>query len=176
MKNQKGITLIALIITIIVMLILVGVTVATAINGGLFETARKASEDTQIEADKEKLQAAVAGAFDAVEGIVDGTKLETNLPGWTIEGEGPFICTSAKGNTFKVNLDGIIEEGNPIAFKWKNVSLEVDTTTEYQSEALAAVITFSKDGKLEIVSTFNGEKVGEINATILGNGYELCSV
>lgn len=34
MKKMRGITLIALIITIIVMLILVGVTVTTAINGG----------------------------------------------------------------------------------------------------------------------------------------------
>ena len=39
LKNKKGITLIALIITIIVMLILVGVTINVALNGGLFETA-----------------------------------------------------------------------------------------------------------------------------------------
>lgn len=42
--NQKGITLIALIITIIVMLILVAVTVRTAINSGLFGHARNAVE------------------------------------------------------------------------------------------------------------------------------------
>ena len=41
-KKQKGITLIALIITIIVMLILVGVSVTVALNGGLFSTAKKA--------------------------------------------------------------------------------------------------------------------------------------
>ena len=42
MKGQKGITLIALIITIIVMLILVGVSVTVALNGNLFETAKEA--------------------------------------------------------------------------------------------------------------------------------------
>ncbi len=42
MKKQSGITLIALIITIIVMLILVGVTVNIALNGGLFDTAKQA--------------------------------------------------------------------------------------------------------------------------------------
>ena len=36
LKKQNGITLIALIITVIVMLILVGVTVNVALNGGLF--------------------------------------------------------------------------------------------------------------------------------------------
>ena len=45
--NSKGITLIALIITIIVMLILVGVTVNVAIQGGLFNTARQAVARTE---------------------------------------------------------------------------------------------------------------------------------
>ena len=47
LKTQKGITLIALVITIIVMLILVGVSVTVALNGGLFNTAKKAKTDTQ---------------------------------------------------------------------------------------------------------------------------------
>lgn len=45
-KTQKGITLIALIITIIVMLILVGVTISMSVNGGLFEYAGNAVKDT----------------------------------------------------------------------------------------------------------------------------------
>ena len=60
MKKQKGITLIALIITIIVMLILVTVTVTTAINGGLFESTRKASKDTQKQSVLEELNALTA--------------------------------------------------------------------------------------------------------------------
>lgn len=42
MRGQKGITLVALVITIIVMLILVGVSVTVAINGGLFGKAKEA--------------------------------------------------------------------------------------------------------------------------------------
>lgn len=49
MKGQKGITLIALVITIIVMLILVGVSVTIALNGGLFDTAKNARERTKEE-------------------------------------------------------------------------------------------------------------------------------
>lgn len=48
MKNQKGITLVALIITIVVMLILVAVTVAVVVNSDLIghtEKAGKAYED-----------------------------------------------------------------------------------------------------------------------------------
>ncbi len=46
MKGQKGITLVALVITIIVMLILVGVSVTVALNGGLFDTAKDATTKT----------------------------------------------------------------------------------------------------------------------------------
>ena len=46
MRTEKGITLIALVITIIVMLILVAVTITIAVNGGLFNYARNASVDT----------------------------------------------------------------------------------------------------------------------------------
>ena len=81
MKKQKGITLIALIITIIVMLILVGVTVTTAINGGLFEKARIGAKGTQKEVDREKLNMAVAFAYDETTG-----KIEPNRYG-VIRGE-----------------------------------------------------------------------------------------
>lgn len=53
MKDTKGITLIALIITIIVMLILVGVTVTTAINGGLFTASQEAKFKTEVSQIKE---------------------------------------------------------------------------------------------------------------------------
>lgn len=46
MKSQKGITLIALVITIIVMLILVGVSITMAVNGGLFQYAGDAAKGT----------------------------------------------------------------------------------------------------------------------------------
>jgi len=46
MRSQKGITLIALVITIIVMLILVAVTITIAVNGGLFNYAQEASVKT----------------------------------------------------------------------------------------------------------------------------------
>ena len=46
-STNKGITLIALVITIIVMLILVGVTISMAVNGGLFDYAGKASGQTK---------------------------------------------------------------------------------------------------------------------------------
>ena len=64
MKEQKGITLIALIITIIVMLILVAVTINVALNGGIFDKAEDAKTKTQKEVDKEMLLSAVVATVD----------------------------------------------------------------------------------------------------------------
>ena len=47
MKGQKGITLVALVITIIVMLILVGVSITVALQGRLFTTAKDAANNTK---------------------------------------------------------------------------------------------------------------------------------
>ena len=56
MKKEKGITLVALVITIIVMLILLGVTVTGAINGGLIGTSQEAKYKTEISQIKEALE------------------------------------------------------------------------------------------------------------------------
>ena len=57
LKKQNGITLIALIITIIVMLILVGVTINVALNGGLFQKAETATKETEEKAILEEMLA-----------------------------------------------------------------------------------------------------------------------
>lgn len=48
MKKEKGITLVAVITTVILMLILLGVTVSISINkGGLVDKSREAAEETR---------------------------------------------------------------------------------------------------------------------------------
>ena len=54
LKKNKGITLIALVITIIVMLILVAVTISLAVNGGLFAYAGRAVSETNEAIQREK--------------------------------------------------------------------------------------------------------------------------
>lgn len=61
--TQTGITLIALIITIIILLILAGVTIKLTMGeNGIFNLAKKAKEQTQIVDIKEKIQLAYASA------------------------------------------------------------------------------------------------------------------
>ena len=72
-KDQKGITLIALIITIIVMLILVTVTISMAINGQLFNYAKDATTKTnQAIANEGKLGNGKVSVNDGSYSVTDG--------------------------------------------------------------------------------------------------------
>lgn len=71
MKNQKGITLVALIITIIVMLILVAVSVAIVVNSNIIGAAQKtADEYNQADDNVSNL---------ATDPIVNGTSVENYM-------------------------------------------------------------------------------------------------
>ena len=77
-KTQKGITLIALIITIIVMLILVGVSVSVALNTGLFKAAQGAAKNTEAHRINETAisngTVTVGTTTDSIENIVNSYK------------------------------------------------------------------------------------------------------
>lgn len=140
MKKQKGITLIALIITIIVMLILVGVTVTTTINGGLFEKARIAAKGTQKEVDKEKLSMALALAYTETAGKIDTEKLKSELGDeWTVIGTGPYICKNTKtGSKLTVKADGEITDEDLLIINCKIV----ESTTEDKGEITTSKLLF----------------------------------
>lgn len=53
MKSQKGITLVALVITIIILLILAGISIASLSGSGMFQKAQKAVNDYGNASNKE---------------------------------------------------------------------------------------------------------------------------
>lgn len=64
MRNQRGITLIALVITIIVLLILAGVSIAMLTgDNGILSNAQRSSKETAIANAKEKVSTAVNEAM-----------------------------------------------------------------------------------------------------------------
>ncbi len=140
MKNKRGITLIALIITIIVMLIMVGVAINVVVTEGVLSRAKKAAEQIQFNSDKEELISAVAYAFDYKTQRVNRSKLIRDLTaGWKVSDEAPYICTSPKGNVFIVNQNGSIDDiefdiakyilGDDL--KGRNISELVDENYEF---------------------------------------------
>ena len=83
MKNQikrtKGITLIALVITIIVLLILAGVTIASLTgDNGLLQKATSAKQENEEASALEKVKVEVAGSY-GLDGKIDIDELNKNL-------------------------------------------------------------------------------------------------
>ena len=78
-KTSKGITLIALVITIIVLLILAGISIATLTGeNGILTKANTGKEETQKMSAKEKVQIAVMGSF-GTNGKIDIATFNKNL-------------------------------------------------------------------------------------------------
>ena len=187
--NQRGITLIALIITIIVMLILVGATVTVALEGGLFKIAKRAVTETEIAKEREILQAAALGAYNTALGEVDIERLRENLPeGWEIEeGENNFICKSPSGNETIVGIDGIVgsiqekiitataQQKEAKGESYYNIDAN-ETITPETNTTIPAQIKY-KDGTVEDVTFYlkydwntKGSWIYYLNGNIVENG------
>lgn len=79
MKGNNGITLIALVITIIVLLILAGVTIATLTgDNGLLQKATNAKEANEEATALEKIKVEVVGSY-GLDGKIDKEQLNKNL-------------------------------------------------------------------------------------------------
>ena len=100
-KNQKGITLLALITTIIVLLILAGITVGVLTgDNGIVKNANKAKEETEIANEKEIIEKATVQAMENNKyGNVEEDELQSALDKETEEGK---TETTDIGDEFEV--------------------------------------------------------------------------
>ena len=118
-KNKsKGITLIALVITIIVLLILAGVTIATLTGeNGILTKATTAKEQTVIGQEKEAISLAyTACKAEDMEDVVTNTELQTELEKGqnnvqvTMSGDDLIVWFKDTGHRYTVKQDGKIEQ------------------------------------------------------------------
>ena len=80
LKNKNGITLVALVITIIILLILAGISISALTNTGIFGKAREAKEKTIEAQEKEQIQTAYfTASMEALSGDVTGLELQEQL-------------------------------------------------------------------------------------------------
>ena len=92
MKINKGITLIALIITIIILLILVGVSINLAIKGDLFGSAEKAVNGTNAKVEEQQTAVdELMGELDEVEKEIEEQQRQDNLPGTRVSENTKYI-------------------------------------------------------------------------------------
>ena len=112
-EAQKGITLIALVITIIVLLILAGVSIAMLTGQkGILTQANNAKNETELASAKEKVELAVIGAISQTrDGTLKVGNLRTELAnyGGTVEGDTFPVTAKVDGKSFTVDANGNVE-------------------------------------------------------------------
>lgn len=126
LKESKGITLIALVITIIVLLILAGVTIATLTgDNGILNQAGKAKDKTTEAESIERVQVEVAGSY-GTDGKIDSEQLKKNLgniSGLTYDSGNFSLPATVSLNGYDILID---ENGNVT----KKVTVEEAKTNE----------------------------------------------
>ena len=185
-RKEEGITLIALVLTIIVLLILAGVTIA-ALSGdnGILRRATESKSKTEKESTLERIKLAIMTATTKGLGVPDKTVLRNELTkaGFVVKTEGddlPWEATSGK-NIFTINEDLTIDQVSGIGLSKKEVKLfngESETITASLTEGVSGTITWEssntnvakvENGKITATGT-SGEAT--ITAKVSGTDYE----
>ena len=127
-RNKRGITLIALIITVIVLLILAGVTMSFVVgDNGVVTQSQKAKIRTEEEEAKEEIEIEVVGCYD------DDGNIDLGLLNESLKKKGGVSFKKAGEESDFVELKEGEDENNieelPVTVKYKNV--EVEITGEY---------------------------------------------
>ena len=176
--KQNGITLIALVITIIVLLILAAVSIATLTGeNGILTRANDAKEQTEIADEKEAIQLAYAGAVAEKRGTGDVTASDLNREFGTNErtdanasGENPITVTFDSGRSYTVDSNGNIIE--------KGTGEETGATTigeVYDDSMIGQKVTYTSNGQNNWI-IFGKDESGNVlltTETPIANGFNL---
>ena len=174
-RKNRGITLIALVITIIVLLILAGITIgAITSENGIIQNALSAKEQTEIANEREIVEEATVRAMGKNKrGNIVRDELQEELDKITGEGKtivttdteesGYFVKFVDSGRIYKVSIDGEVEylgkedelitqaeiiadpESNTTAELIQQVDLTVKTPIEIEGAEYSLVYAWNQD-------------------------------
>ena len=170
-QNENGITLIALVITIIVLLILAGVSIAmlTGENGILTQAQRAKEETEKAQANEENL---LGGYEDAIyEATGDVKQVDDSNPG-VLEGSGtkedPFIINSIED--LIVFADNVTKGTNTYQDQYVELGLSLDFNSDksYVNPNREDYAKYGYNGKLkEVLNTSGFIPIGTMEWTYI---------
>ena len=168
-QNENGITLIALVITIIVLLILAGVSIAmlTGENGILTQAQRAKQETENAQAEEENL---LGGYEDAIyEATGDVKQVDDSNPG-VLEGSGteedPFVINSIED--LIVFADNVTKGTNTYQDQYIELGLSLDFNSDksYVNPNREDYAKYGYNGKLkEVLNTSGFIPIGAMEGT-----------
>ena len=177
LRGTKGITLIALVITIIVLLILAAVSIATLTGeNGILTRAQDAKEQTEIASEKEQVELAAAAALaDARGGEIQEDILEQELekyfgtdgyqvdPGENDGKEGFIVTIKDSGRQYFVDKNGSVSEISSGPIVEHSISPEGQITS---GQTITITITATAtEGEITKITKPDGSTVENTNTT-----------
>ena len=182
LKNNKGITIVALVITIIIMLILAGVTVKIATGGGIIDKTKNTSDEFEIEQEKEKVKSGYLSYKtakmvdnDAQLSVEDAQTTGNATSGWKV------IFTKTN-NEYRLTKDGkvILVKQNGIYAIWldngddtftkEDVTVKVGDIVTYNTEKEKSTTVDKSKSGYSSDQIFKTEKLGWRVLGINANG------
>ena len=176
-KSIKGITLVALVITIVILLILAGISIQAITNTGLFANAKRAVEETKYANAEEKVKLAVMASYDT-NGTLSKEYLKDNLN--KIDGINPKVTEVIWD--LKVKVDGyefIITEYGTVTSVGRNNQENLPENSKDNPQEVGKEVALKEGWGEEtttIIKTSDGtekkdlEKVSTVYAVSVGNG------
>ena len=175
--KEKGITLVALVVTIIILLILAGISIQAIINTGLFLNAKRAVEETKYANAEEKVKMAVMTSYDT-SGILNKEYLKDNLN--KIDGINSKVTDITWDLT--INVDGYeftITEYGTVTSVGRNNQDNLPENSKDNPQDVGTEVALKKGWGEEtttIIRTTDGtekkdiKKVSTVYAVSVGNG------
>ncbi len=167
MNTSKGITLIALVITIIVLLILAGVTIATLTGeNGILSKATEASSKTEEKNAEEEVKIAVMGSI-GTNGELENELLKDNLnkienisgvPEEITDSSYPLTVTVEGKHSYTINKNGSIGEGEVVSREGIKVGDYVNYTYDQKTTGYSLLSAQSGYTSNQTVSQKSGIK------------------
>jgi type II secretory pathway pseudopilin PulG len=165
MKNTKGITLVALVITIIILLILAGISIQTITQTNLFKKAEQAKEETEQAQEKENEM--LSNYIDSMNEYLPDTLADKVKKG-KIE-IGSYVNYSPD----TINNEKYKELISNLATYSGNTNKDYNTAETIKQEELKWRILDVKDGQVRLISAITGAKIGLTGYNAYNNGVKL---
>ena len=152
-KKKKGITLIALVITIIVLLILAGISISMLTgDNSILQKATEAKINTEEKSKEEQIKLEVMGSY-GTNGTIDVATLKTNLEkiGATVTGNSLPLTVTLGGQEFTIDTNGNVEKS--VVYPIVSNTLKAGDFVEYNNKPY--IVLYDMDSEynwVEIVS------------------------
>ena len=154
MRNIKGITLVALVVTIIILLILAGISIATLTGSGLFEKARLAEQESKNAQERE--EAEIAKYINEIDNQINSSRNNNN---WSNLYKGSIAdCKDIDITNYKnIRIAFLSKDTNYQFREWKYFDTEMLGAIPTESDKTAFGIEAMSGAEVYLVIYFKME-------------------